>query len=77
MYGNRLQPGQSVQVRIYNSTAGVILKIYAHVVYKKKVIFLKLFLKFFYVYLLLKKLINEKHFSVKEKFSLVSRKVFS
>jgi hypothetical protein len=31
---------------------------------------------FFCICLLLKKLINEKHFSVKEKFSLVSRKVF-
>jgi len=33
--------------------------------------------KLFYVYLLLEKLINEKHFTIKEKFSLVSRKVFS
>jgi len=43
----------------------------------------KLFFKFYYVYLLLEKLINKKYFSVnekyfpvKEKFSLVSRKVF-
>jgi hypothetical protein len=42
-----------------------------------KVIFEKLFFKFFYVYLSLKKLINGKHFPVKGKFSLVSRKVFS
>jgi len=43
-------------------------------------VFEKLFFKFFCVYLPLKKLvnlINEKHFPVKEKFSLVSRKVFS
>jgi hypothetical protein len=47
------------------------------------VVFRKLFL-FFYICLLLEKLINKKyfsingkHFSVKEKFSLVSRKVFS
>jgi hypothetical protein len=46
-------------------------------------VFQKLFSKLFYVYLLLKKLfngkhfsINEKHFPVKEKFSLVFRKVF-
>jgi hypothetical protein len=32
--------------------------------------------KLFVFYLLLKKLINKKHFPVKEKFSLVSRKVF-
>lgn len=37
----------------------------------------KLLFKFFCVCLPLEKLINEKHFSVKEKFSLVSRKVFS
>jgi hypothetical protein len=35
------------------------------------------FLKFFYVYLILEKLINEKHFTVKEKFGLVFKKVFS
>jgi uncharacterized protein YpbB len=47
-------------------------------------IFEKLFLKFFYVYLILQKLVNEKYFSVnekhflvKEKFGLVFRKVFS
>jgi hypothetical protein len=44
---------------------------------ERKVIFLKLFFKCFYIYLLLKKLINKKCFSVKEKFSLVSKKVFS
>jgi len=33
--------------------------------------------KLFYVYLSLKKLINGKHFPVKEKFGFVSRKVFS
>jgi len=37
----------------------------------------KLLFKFFYIYLLLEKLINKKHFPVKEKFDLVSRKVFS
>jgi len=37
----------------------------------------KLFFKFSCVCLSLKKLINEKHFSVKEKFVLVSKKVFS
>jgi hypothetical protein len=30
----------------------------------------------FYIYLLLKKLINKKYFSVKEKFSLVFKKMF-
>ena len=47
-------------------------------------IFKKLFFKFFCVCVLLKKLVNEKHFSVngkhfsiKEKFGLISRKVFS
>jgi len=39
--------------------------------------FEKLFFKFFYIYLLLKKLINGKHFLVKEKFSLIFKKVFS
>jgi hypothetical protein len=43
----------------------------------RKVVFWKLFFKFFCVCLLLEKLRNEKHFSVKGKFSLVSRKVFS
>jgi len=42
-----------------------------------KIIFKKLFLKFFYIYLLLENLVNEKHFLVKEKFGLVSRKMFS
>jgi hypothetical protein len=40
------------------------------------IFFEKLFFKFFYVCLTLEKLINEKHFPVKEKFGLVSRKVF-
>jgi len=35
------------------------------------------FLNFFYVYLLLKKFVNKKHFPIKEKFSLISKKVFS
>jgi hypothetical protein len=42
-----------------------------------KVIFEKLFFKFFCVYLPLENLVNEKYFPVKEKFGLVSRKVFS
>jgi len=37
----------------------------------------KLLFKFFCIYLLLKNLINEKYFRVKEKFSLIFRKVFS
>jgi uncharacterized protein YlzI (FlbEa/FlbD family) len=37
----------------------------------------KLFFKFFYIYLLLKKLINGKHFPVKKKFDLISRKILS
>jgi hypothetical protein len=37
----------------------------------------KLFSKLSCVCLLLEKLVNEKHFPVKEKFGLVSRKVFS
>jgi hypothetical protein len=41
-----------------------------------KVVFEKLFFKLFCIYLLLKKFVNEKHFSVKEKFGLVFRKVF-
>jgi hypothetical protein len=39
-------------------------------------IFKKSFFKLSCVYLLLKKLINKKHFPVKEKFDLVSMKVF-
>jgi len=39
--------------------------------------FKKLFFKFFCVYLLLKKMVNEKYFPVKEKFDLVSKKIFS
>jgi len=39
--------------------------------------FKKLFFKFFYVCLLLKKMVNEKYFPVKEKFNLVSKKIFS
>jgi hypothetical protein len=49
-----------------------------------KLVFRKLFFKFFYIYLPLKKLVNGKHFSVNgkhfpvnKKFGLVSRKVFS
>jgi len=41
-----------------------------------KISFEKLFFKFFCVYLSLKKLVNRKHFPIKEKFGLVSRKVF-
>jgi hypothetical protein len=33
--------------------------------------FLKLFFKFFYIYLLLEKLVNEKYFPVKKKFDLI------
>jgi hypothetical protein len=43
----------------------------------QNLLFKKLFFKFFSIYLPLKKLVNGKHFPVKEKFSLVSRKVFS
>jgi hypothetical protein len=50
----------------------------------QKVISEKLFFKFFCICLLLKKLVNEKHFPVngkhfpvKEKFDLISRKIFS
>ena len=43
----------------------------------QKIIFEKSLFKFFYIYLLLEKLVNEKHFSVNEKFNLVFRKVFS
>jgi len=43
----------------------------------RKVISEKWFFKFFYVCLLLKKFVKEKYFSVKRKFGLVSRKVFS
>jgi len=50
----------------------------------KKIVFEKLFFKFYCICLLLEKLINrkyfpvnEKYFSVKEKFDLVFRKVFS
>jgi len=42
----------------------------------QKLIFKKLFFKIFCVCLSLEKLVNKKHFSVKEKFSLVFRKVF-
>jgi hypothetical protein len=42
-----------------------------------KLIFEKLFFKLFCVCLLLGKLVNGKHFPVKEKFGLISRKVFS
>jgi hypothetical protein len=43
----------------------------------RKLIFGKPLFKFFCVCLSLEKLVNGKHFSVKEKFSLVFRKVFS
>ena len=43
----------------------------------RKVIFEKLFSKFFYICLSLKKLINRKKNSVKGKFGLISKKVFS
>jgi len=42
-----------------------------------KVVFYKPLSKLSFVYLSLKKLVNEKYFLVKEKFSLVSRKMFS
>ena len=42
-----------------------------------KVVSSKLISKLSYICLLLEKLINGKHFPVKEKFSLISRKVFS
>jgi hypothetical protein len=41
------------------------------------VVFKKLFSKLFCVYLLLEKLVNGKYFTVKEKFGLVSKKIFS
>jgi len=43
----------------------------------RKVVSGKLFSKLSCVCLLLEKLVNEKHFSIKEKIDLVSRKVFS
>jgi hypothetical protein len=43
----------------------------------RKVVFGKLFSRLFYICLPLEKLVNEKYFPVKEKFGLVSRKVFS
>jgi hypothetical protein len=46
-------------------------------VVSRKMISEKLLSNFLCVCLSLGKLINEKHFSVKEKFGLVSRKVFS
>ena len=36
----------------------------------------KVVFRYFYIYLLLEKLVNEKHFSVEEKFGLVFRNVF-
>jgi hypothetical protein len=42
-----------------------------------KVVFYKPLSKLSFVYLSLKKLVNEKYFLVKEKFGLVSRKMFS
>jgi hypothetical protein len=43
----------------------------------EKVVFGKLFFKFSCVCLPLKKLVNGKYFSIKEKFGLVSKKEFS
>jgi hypothetical protein len=43
----------------------------------RKVVSGKPLSKLFYIYLPLEKLVNQKHFSVKEKFGLVSSKVFS
>jgi len=43
----------------------------------RKVVSWKSLSKFFCVYLSLEKLINEKHFPVKEKFGLIFKKVFS
>jgi hypothetical protein len=43
----------------------------------RNLFFIKLYFKFFYVCLILKKLINKKYLPVKWKFSLVFRKVFS
>ena len=43
----------------------------------RKVVFRKSFSKLFYICLLLRKLVNGKHFLVKEKFGLVFKKVFS
>jgi hypothetical protein len=45
--------------------------------FARKVVFWKPLSKLFYVCLSLEKLINEKHFQVKGKFGLISRKVFS
>jgi hypothetical protein len=39
-----------------------------------KVVFEKLFFNFFYVCLLLEKLVNEKHFSINKKYFLVKEK---
>jgi hypothetical protein len=43
----------------------------------QKIVFEKPFFKLSCVCLSLEKLVNEKHFTVKKKFGLVSRKVFS
>ena len=45
--------------------------------FKKNSFLKKSFFKFSCVFLSLEKLVNKKHFPVKEKFGLVSRKVFS
>jgi hypothetical protein len=42
----------------------------------RKIVFKKLFFKFFYVCLSLEKLVNRKYFPIKEKFGLVFKKVF-
>jgi hypothetical protein len=42
----------------------------------RKVVFLEIIFQTFFICLSLKKLINEKHFPVKEKFNLIFRKIF-
>jgi hypothetical protein len=44
--------------------------------YRVCLFFRKLFFKFFYICLSLEKLVNGKHFPVKEKFGFISKKVF-
>ena len=62
-----------VQWLLYSSTHGYVWAMFV----SWKVVFWKPFSKLSCVCLLLGKLVNGKHFSVKEKFSLVFRKVFS
>jgi len=45
--------------------------VYCKVIYRRKLLF-----KFFYIYLLLEKLVNGKYFPVKRKFNFVFRKMF-